>query len=254
MSKEAYFPTTVVVLCYNNRSVTEKFMELFKANTTNYNLIIIDNGSSDGTVDYLNEIFPTFEGNAELILNQENLGVIGGRNQGFGEFLSQAPYPTKGMPFRYSEYLCFLDNDQFVRQGWLTQYHEFMQKGNYDMIGADAWLMDSKFMPRHNCSRAGESFTYVGCGGMMIKRKVVEDLKGFDPQFNPAYFEDPDYNFRAREKGYKIGWNYQARITHLPHQTLGKSNDRMKYFVQSFDRFKAKWKGKEFPALRQNPI
>jgi GT2 family glycosyltransferase len=82
-----------------------------------------------------------------------------------------------------------------------------MESGSYDLVGADAWLMDSSFMPRHNCKKKGDPYTYVGCGGMMVKKEVVDRLGLFDEQFNPAYFEDPDFNFRAREAGFKIGWN-----------------------------------------------
>jgi len=230
--------TTIVVLSYNGKSVTEKFIELLYANTSTFNLIMIDNGSTDGTKEYLSESLGKFD-NHTLVLNDQNLGVIGGRNMGFALYQNE---PT--------DLLCFLDNDQFVRKEWLEQYREFMDAGNFDVIGADAWLMDATFMPRKNCKKAGEPYSYVGCGGMMVKRKVVEDIGMFDDQFNPAYFEDPDFNFRARKNGYKIGWNYLAKIDHLPHQTLGKNNNRMNIFAQSYNKFKAKWKGVQMLPLR----
>lgn len=233
--------TTVVVLSYNGKEITEKFLELFASNTKSqsYNLIMIDNGSTDGTSEFLSSYFSDKKENITLVLNKENLGVIGGRNMGYALFLSD---PT--------EYLCFLDNDQFVRQGWLEQYQEFMSKNNYDLVGADAWLMDSSFMPRYNCKKTGEPFTYVGCGGMMCKKEVVDKIGMFDEQFNPAYFEDPDFNFRARKAGFKIGWNSLAKIEHMPHQTLGKNKDRMKIFSESYSKFKTKWAGQSFLPIK----
>lgn len=232
--------TTLVVLSYNGKTVTEKFIELLSKYTepSAFNLIMIDNGSTDGTKEYLTNALSAFERHT-LVLNDQNLGVIGGRNMGYALYQSD---PT--------EFLCFLDNDQFVRAGWLEQYHEFMESGSYDLVGADAWLMDSSFMPRHNCKKKGDPYTYVGCGGMMVKKEVVDKLGLFDEQFNPAYFEDPDFNFRAREAGFKIGWNSLAKIDHLPHQTLGRDKDRMKFFAQSYDKFKKKWTGKTFLPMR----
>lgn len=237
--------TTIVVLSHNARHITEKFIDLLFANTEHFNLIMIDNGSTDGTVEYLNKTLsvtglPNFDSRiVTLVINKENLGVIGGRNIGFELFNS---HPT--------DYLCFLDNDQFVQKDWLNQYLKFMSEGNYDLAGADAWFMDNQFMPRRNCKNKGEPYTYVGCGGMLMKRKVAEDLVGFDEQFNPAYFEDPDFNFRARQNGYKVGWNSEAKIIHLPHQTLGKNANRMKIFADSYQKFKNKWNTTKMLPLR----
>lgn len=236
--------TTIVVLSYNGKAVTEKFIEMLFKHTepSSFHLIMIDNGSTDGTKEYLVDALSGFEHHT-LALNEENLGVISGRNMGYALYQSE---PT--------DYLCFLDNDQFVRSGWLEQYHDFMEKGKYDLAGADAWLMDGSFMPRMNCKKPNDPYSYVGCGGMMIKKEVVDKIGLFDEQFNPAYFEDPDFNFRARQSGFKIGWNYAAKIEHLPHQTLGKNKDRMKLFAQSYDKFKKKWQGVTMTPMRQNPI
>lgn len=237
--------TTIVVLTYNALDVTKKFIEHLFKNTKNFNLIMIDNGSIDSTQQYLDEVFTAHDrSSAEnhaitFVKNDANLGVIGGRNQGFALYQNN---PT--------DYLCFLDNDQFVADGWLEQYHNFMRFNFADIIGCDAWLMNANFMPTHNCKRRGEPYTYVGCGGMMIRRKVLEDIGLFDEQFNPAYFEDPDFNFRARKNNYKILWNCDARITHLPHQTLGKNKDRMQIFNASYGKFKTKWAGNVFLPLR----
>lgn len=237
--------TTIVVLSYNAKDITERFIELLYRNTINFHLIMIDNGSNDGTVEYLDETLsmfgcPYFENEqVTFVANKENLGVIGGRNMGFALYQS---HPT--------DYLCFLDNDQFVISGWLDQYIEFMEKHDADIIGADAWLMNEKLMPIYNCKKDGDPYSYVGCGGMLLKRHVVENVGFFDEQFNPAYFEDPDFNFRALQKGYKIKWNSDARIKHLPHQTLGKNPSRLQIFKNSYEKFKTKWAGYKSQVLR----
>lgn len=227
--------TTIVVLTHNALDVTKKFLELLQKNTSLCNLILIDNGSSDKTVEYINSYMAELRkisDNITVIANAENLGVIGGRNQGYTIYQNN---PT--------EYLCFLDNDQFVSDGWLQQYKSYIKYNDADVIGCDAWLMNSEFMPINNCKRRGEPYTYVGCGGMMIRKKVLDSIGLFDEQFNPAYFEDPDFNFRARKNAYKVLWNADARITHLPHQTLGKNKDKSRIFQSSYAKFKKKWHG-----------
>jgi GT2 family glycosyltransferase len=148
----------------------------------------------------------------------------------------------------------FLDNDQFVHQGWLEQYKDFMTEKRFDVIGADAWLMNNSFMPIKNCKNLGEPYSYVGCGGMMLKRNVVDTVGVFDEQFNPAYFEDPDYNFRARKNNFRIGWNYLAKITHLPHQTLGKNKNKANIFAESYKKFRNKWLGFSMQPMRCDDV
>jgi GT2 family glycosyltransferase len=236
--------TAIIVLTHNNLDVTKKFLDLLFQYTDNFYPIIIDNGSTDGTVDFLDKKeYISKNIDMTLVYNQDNLGVIGGRNQGYS--LSKS--------IQDIDYICFLDNDQFVKKGWLDQYYSFIDKGNYDIVGCDAWLMNRDFKPIYNCKKSSDPFSYVGCGGMFLKKDVAFNLEIngciFDEIFNPAYFEDPDLNFRARLKNYKIGWNYEAKIIHFPHQTLGKSPERMRLFLNSYSSFLSKWKSHSF-----NPI
>lgn len=230
--------TTICVLSYNSIEITKIFIDLLFQHTNNFKLIMIDNGSSDGTPEFLSKFIEESklkyakEFEVFLALNNENLGVIGGRNLGFELYKNN---PT--------DYLCFLDNDQLVQYGWLEQHKSFMLDNKFDIVGVDAWLMDKKFMPRYNCKKLKEPFTYVGCGGMLIKKLAVDIVGSFDSQFNPAYFEDPDYNFRAIKNGLRIGYNYEAKINHVPHQTLGKNADKSKIFKNSYNKFCVKWSG-----------
>jgi GT2 family glycosyltransferase len=105
--------TTIVVLSHNNKNITEKFIELLFANTRAFRLIMIDNGSSDGTSEYLTQVLEnkSSSSNTEkyitLVLNKENLGVIGGRNMGFALYQNE---PT--------DYLCFWTMiNLFIRAG-----------------------------------------------------------------------------------------------------------------------------------------
>jgi len=239
-----HFPVELCVLSHNGSAVTEKFLNYFNENTdkTKCHLLWVDNGSSDDTKKILKSHWEGFD-NLTVIFSKENKGVIGGRNIGFDHFIEDSD----------SDYLMFLDNDQYVQPGWLEQHLAVLASG-YDLIGVEAWQMNRRFMPNKKNTRLSEWFAYVGCGGMLMKREVVEGVGKFDEQFNPCYFEDPDYNFRSHADGYKVGWNFKAKIVHEAHQTLGKSNDKIKNFVKSLERFRKKWKGHRLPYLVQKKL
>ena len=202
----------------------------------------MDNGSTDGTKDYLEQIDKDKD-NINLISLDHNSGIINGRNTGYEN--------SKHLEYKY---LLFLDNDQFVDDGWLGQHISFMGKGRYDVLGVEAWQMSETFRPLGKVCDPTGIYTYVGGGGMIIKKKVVEEIGLFDVGFNPMYFEDPDYCFKCDKMGFHFGWNPYAKIIHKPHQTMSiiSQEDRHKYFRKSLKYFRDKWKGHTPLLFRQS--
>lgn len=241
--------TSIVVLAHNSIDMSKKFLEALYSNTNNFYLILIDNASNDGSVEYFLSFYENHKDNMTFVKNEINNGVIGGRNQGY-ELYKKMAKDVAG------DFLVFLDNDQICQKGWLESHHFFMQEGKYDIIGVEAWLLNSSFWPIRNCKKPGEPFTYVGCGGMMMKREVPEKIGMFDEIFSPCYFEDPDFCIRAIKNGFNIGWNYFAKILHIPHQTLGKINSQKRNFFlkKSHDNFKKKWHNTKLRSLYQTKI
>ncbi|NJL70516.1 MAG: glycosyltransferase [Candidatus Competibacteraceae bacterium] len=231
----------LVVLCYNNWEITKKFIDLIYEHTDmdSFELLFIDNGSTDGSSKNLNKLEHELD-NFHVIINDENKGVICGRNQGFRWFHKDTAFP----------YLMFLDNDQFVRDGWLGQHFAVLNKG-YDLIGVEAWQMSRQHFPCKKNSSLKEWFSYVGCGGQLMTRRCVDIVGYYDERYNPCYFEDPDYSYRAFDQGLKIGWNFTAKIDHLPHQTLGKVGDKRGKFTKSMQKFQEKWKKRVPPMIYQ---
>jgi len=235
----------VIVLTCNGLNITKKFLELFYKNTKKelFHLIVIDNGSKDETPDFLKD----FSKNNEfisVILNSANLGVIRGRNLGY--YLSSILLNKK------SKYLMFLDNDQYIQPRCLEHHLSVLNEG-YDLVGVEAWQLNNRFMPVKKIENIKEHFTYVGCGGMLMKKEVPEKVGMFDIIFNPAYFEDPDFNIKSYQAGFKIGWNISAKLVHLPHQTLGKisQQEKIKQFTSSLNKFRDKWKNTKLPIMYQ---
>lgn len=237
----------IILLSFNGIETTKNFLDRFYKHTdvNKVRLIWVENGSTDGSKEFLSEFC---KNNSNFILSDgdENLGVIGGRNHGkkVSDYLSDKYFPSK--------YIMMLDNDQFVQPDWLEDHIGFLEKNNLDLIGVEAWIMNQGFLPIKKLDRPGGVFHYVGCGGSLFKREIVEKIGMYDEQFNPAYFEDPDFCFRSLDAGYKIGCNFGAKITHLPHQTLGKLNaqEKNKRFTDSMRKFREKWKGRRLVGIR----
>ena len=234
--------TDIIVLVHNRLEITKGFVDhLFKA-TENFNLLFIDNHSTDGTPKYLKEGEST--GKWRVLTMNTNEGIVVPRNV--------------GAKLTKSDFFLNIDNDQYPRPGWLQKLHDLIDKG-YDIAGCEAWklqapgsggnlVMDGQnypmdYFPGRHCSRKGEEYTYIGCGGMLIKRSVYNDIGLFDEQFSPAYFEDPDFCFRVIKAGYKLGWCADCPITHLGHQTIRSQSlfAKNKQFHKSWGRFKEKW-------------
>jgi len=177
----------IIVLSYKRLSTTQDFLKALYTNTpkAQFNLILLDNGSEKEAKNYLSD-FEKAHDNCKFISLEENLGVIRGRNRASEE--------------SKSDLMIFLDNDQIVWSGWLVQHLSALESGNYDLIGIEAWQMNRAFYPIQKIESIKKPFHYVGCGGMLMKKEVWRDLKGFDNLFSPAYFEDPDFCYDKETK------------------------------------------------------
>ena len=83
----------------------------------------------------------------------------------------------------------------------------------------------------------------------MVKSDIFKKLGKFDKRFSPMFFEDPDFTFKANKAGYKIGWNYNPIIFHNHKGPLLSKETRI-YFMNSWNKFRAKWKGKKVPVFK----
>jgi len=240
----------LVVLSHNNFKTTKQFLSLFYKNTPSkkIHIIWVDNGSSDETVDFLKN-FSENNSSISIIFSQKNLGVIEGRNLGY--IYSQEYSDSQ------SKYIMFLDNDQYVQERWFDSYIIFAEK--YDVSGIEAWQMNGIFMPICKINSNKQYFSYVGAGGMIFRKDIAKSIQIneeeiFDNRFSPAYFEDPDIIFRSYNQNLKIGWNYKAKILHMPHQTLGNTKDKNRIFIDSLKKFRNKWNKQSVPKIKQVDI
>lgn len=224
------------ILQHNKYNITIKCIDRILEHTKNINfsIYLVDNNSSDNSYFEVCNKFEKLECFKSKI-NSKNYGVIGGRNLIFQYFSSQEEYTD----------VLFLDNDQFVNKDWENGYIDSRSLDDYSIIGIEAWLLGHHLAPVRKCIEKDIFFSYVGCGGMMIPRKSYAILGNFDDNYNPAYFEDPDYCLRAKDNDINVVWNRISKIDHLAHQTLGSNViNSASSFKNSLNYFKKKWRGK----------
>jgi O-antigen biosynthesis protein len=231
----------VIVLTHNDETILKSSMNLLIKYSDEYNILYFDNGSTDGTKNILLDAYEQ-NNNVSVVFNDSNLGIVSGRNFAYKQLL-KIKKDVKN--------ILFLDSDQYVSAGWVDGYIKMLKEG-YDVIGAYAWRMDEKtFFPKEQLRfyQRGEFFNYVGCGGMLIKKEIIDKIGLFDERYNPAYFEDPHFCFLAYQNNYKIGWNADSGIEHRSIKSTSEAKRRRSNFQKSWSEFRLKWAGKKPPVI-----
>ena len=197
---------SIVIVTCNRREFTQKTLESIFANTDypNYEVIILDNGSSDGTVAYLEKLenHPRI---AHIIYFKSNQGKGRAANRGFKL--------AKG------DYLIGLDDDVIVPQGWLGTMIAAL-----DAIPNVGWLcMNFKNLPQDIFTPATERkfgkikvHTPHSVGGQCVAmpRSTFQKIGGYIEQ-NYYGGVDSEYNMRARKHGLLTGYVVDVVGFHL---------------------------------------
>lgn len=219
----------VVILTMNQRRTTLRCLESFRAvERPPFRIILLDNGSSDGTAEEVRERFP------EVLVhhNPVNLGVAAGRNAG-GALAMERFTPS---------YLFFLDNDTRVSPGVLEalvapfegqprlattapKLRFLRDPERIDMAGGARirfWLASTGGIGRGELDR-GQYDTPMECvtgGCVLVRTDVFRELEGFDTVFDPYGYQDIDFSLRAIKAGYRCLYVPDALIWHDPTQTF----------------------------------
>jgi GT2 family glycosyltransferase len=186
---------TVVMLTYNRWDLTRQALSLLaEATEPRYEVVIVDNASTDGTVDKLGQVR-----GAQVLRNPRNLG--------FG------PANNQGAAMARGRYLLLLNSDAWVRPGWLAPLVEVAEgdlsvaavaskllypDGRLQEAGSIVWRDarvrnygdgDLPSRPEYLFRRAVD---YASAACLLVRRSAFIAVGGFDPRFAPMYCEDVD--------------------------------------------------------------
>ncbi len=270
--------TSIIVPCWNQLEFTRQCIAALRCHTRPaWELIVIDNGSTDGTADYLAGARDMAAVPVTLVSNASNVGFPAAINQ--------------GLQLARGEYLCMLNNDVVVTDGWLDQLlglltADFTQRdsqershvtmidwekrdeavsGGYQrsvvgLVGpmsnyaAPPQLVEAvsyrdlaempEFARRWRDDHRGEWFTVPKLSGfcLLMKRAVYEKIGGLDERFGLGFFDDDDLAERARQARFELAVAHDCYVHHFGSRTFaGNGVDAGKLLDENAARFAEKW-------------
>ncbi len=234
---------SIVILGFNQVEYTKKCIESIRKHTRQkYELILVDNGSKDGTEAFFRSI-----PGAKVIRNPENLGVSKGWNQGMRQAVG--------------EYILILNNDIIVGPDWLENMVRLAEsdpsiglvvpRSNY-IAGpqivpdvpykteAEIQAFIRKWQEEHSLTAAEFGFIKGFCH--LIPRRVFAKVGFYDERYGKGNFEDDDYCLRVRYHGFRALFAHDVFIHHYGSVSFKQDSvDWQALMIENQKKYERKW-------------
>ncbi|HEY1336097.1 MAG TPA: glycosyltransferase [Bryobacteraceae bacterium] len=218
---------SVVIPNWNGRDLLEKYLpsvvEALSGNPRN-EVVVVDNGSSDGSAEFLRERFPQ----VTLVALPTNLGFGGGSNAGFRA--------------AKNDVVVLLNSDMRVAPDFLAPLLEGFRDPEVFAVSCQiffsdpkklreetgltqGWWEDGGLRVRHRIDPGVTDLFpcfYGGGGSCAFDRRKFLELGGFDPLLEPFYLEDTDLGYLAWKRGWQVFYQPRSIVYHEHRGTIGK--------------------------------
>ena len=240
---------SIIIVNWNTCSLLQKCLEsIFKfTHDIRFEIIVVDNGSSDGSVETLKSSFPS----VVLVQNSENLGFSKGVNQGI--------IVAKG------ENVLLLNSDTYVKENSFANMVDFLKKQKntgaitckvlypdgrrqsayssfpslsgliYEFLSICKFIAHLKMFYKYDVSQWDYSVSrelkddlWPGGGCLMITGEVIKKVGLLDETFGYAYLEDADLCYRIKKSGYSFFYLAEATVYHHHSYSVSKSSQDFK--------------------------
>jgi GT2 family glycosyltransferase len=208
----------VIIVTYNGEKWISKCLESVENNNIPVNIIVIDNNSTDSTIQIIKTKFP----NVELIKSKINLGFGKGNNIGLKKALKEN-----------ADYVFLLNQDAWIEINTIEKLVNTQQKNqdygilspfHLDYKGNEIEYYFSTIMSPEHCpnlindiyfgkKKELYEIDFIHAAAWLISKKCLETVGGFDPIF-PHYSEDNDYINRAEYFKFKVGIVPESIVFH----------------------------------------
>ena len=195
---------TLMMVTYNRLNLTKQTLDNIISNTDlPYNLVIIDNASSDGTVDFLKSFKESgLMQKLIIIYNDVNKGIAIGRNQGLLEAnkLNTDWYST-------------IDNDVLLPNGWISQCINILKNNkDYGMVGVNFESSVFPVIEKNGISFQSKPNGNLGTACTVFNKTFHKMVGYFNIEYGLYGEEDADMGARARAMGFKLGYLLQNGV------------------------------------------
>ncbi|MEO1079813.1 MAG: glycosyltransferase [Pseudomonadota bacterium] len=254
---------SIIIPVYNDYRVTVNCLQTIHehSGTTDYEIILADDCSTDLT----QTVGERIRG-IRVERTPENLRFV--RN------CNHAAKAARG------DALIFLNNDTAVTEGWLEHLLKPLEDETVGVVGpkllfadgklqeaggivwddASAWNFGRGDDPQAPAYSYVREVDYVSGACLLVRRSLWETLGGFDDRYAPAYYEDTDLCFAARDQGFRVLYQPESVVLHFEGVSHGSdvSSGLKQYQVTNAAKFLEKWRevlsAQHFPNGEKVPL
>lgn len=225
-----YPKVSIILLNWNGKEDTLECLESIRQiDYPNYEIILVDNGSTDGSVEFFRDKYPEIE----IIQNEENLGFAEGNNVGISNIIA-----------RGTDYILLQNNDTVVDPRFLTELVQVIESDNtigvvgptvyyygspnkIQSAGAKIWwcIGRSRHLRKNRFDKGdlGEirEVDYIPGCSLLAKSELFSKV-GYLNENYFAYWEESDWCIRVKKAGYNILYVPPAKVWHKGGSTSGK--------------------------------
>ncbi|HUI30864.1 MAG TPA: glycosyltransferase [Candidatus Acidoferrales bacterium] len=235
--------TSIIILTYNQLKYTKITLDSIRKHTkVPYEIIVVDNASSDGTVEYLKT-----QRDLQIILNEENLGFPAGCNQGIER--------------ANGDYIVLLNNDVVVPNNWLEGLVECAESDpKTGVVGPMSnWISGYQLEKNFTYKRVSQLDEFAAdyrrrnrkrwievpriagfC--MLIKKDVIDKIGGLDTAYGMGNCEDDDFCVRSNLAGFRNFIAGDVFVHHFGSKSF--MNDGFEKFQEVLEEKKAVFQDK----------
>ncbi len=243
---------SIIIVTWHNLAMTKLCLDslLLNTNYLNYEIIVVDNNSEDGTREYLRALTQQHQ-HLKIILNSTNNGFAKANNQ--------------GIAISAGDYIVLLNNDTIVPLGWLSRLLHHLHDPGIGIVGPmtnsigneakievpyRTWAEMEDFAAAHTAAHhlqiADIKMLAMYC--VAFRRETYEKIGPLDEQYGIGMFEDDDYSERMKAAGLRVICAADVFIHHFGQASFKKlitSGEYNPLFEENRRRFEVKW-GKEW--------
>lgn len=231
LTQNSSLQASLIILNWNGKDLLSECLpsviEAVEYDGVDHEILVVDNGSTDGSVEFLHEHFPQ----VNVLALDKNYNFIGGNNA--------------GARAAKNDILVFLNNDMFVDKGFLRPLLDGFIDSDVFAVSSQIFFHDPSkrreetgktratwqtglITFRHDLPTPGDEKNryvpafWLGGGSSAVDRKKFLEIGGFDTLLHPLYVEDVDLSYQAWKRGWKVLFCPESKVLHKHRSTSGK--------------------------------